>query len=195
MSALISRLVTAPTQEPISLESAKEHLRIEHNVDNSFITTLIVVARQYVEKVLWRALLNQTWEIVLCEFPILDYIVLPKGPPQSVTSVQYLDPNGVTQMLSASVYEVDTKSKYGRVILKTNQSWPAYLRRWNAVTIQYVAGFGAAGSDVPEPIKHAMKLLIAQMYEHRVPEVTGTIVSAVKMSFDALLAPFRARRF
>lgn len=195
MSALIQRLVTPPTVEPLSLAEAKEHLRIEHSVDDGFINTLIIAAREYTEKVLWRALINQTWEIVLCAFPVFDYITLPKGPLQSVTSVQYLDVNGTLQTLSASVYEVDTKSKYGRVLLKYQQSWPSYLSRWNAVTVTYVVGFGADADNVPVTIKHALKLLISQMYEHRVPEVTGTIISAVRLSYDALLAPFRARRF
>lgn len=194
MSASISRLVTPPSVEPITLADAKEHLRIEHDADNAFITTLIIVAREYIEKIAWRALVSQTWETLFCEFPISDYMVLPKGPLQSVTSVQYIDTLGATQTLDTSVYEVDTKSKCGRVILKHMQGWPSYQLRWNAVTVTYVAGYGTA-ADVPRTIQHAMKLLISQMYEHRVPEVTGTIVSAVRMSFDALLAPFRVRRF
>jgi uncharacterized phiE125 gp8 family phage protein len=191
MSAGISQLVTPPATEPVTLNEAKEHLRIEHDVDDAFISTLITVAREYVEKIAWRGFIDQTWELTLREFPIFDYITLPKGPVRSVTSVQYLDPSGVLQTLATSVYEVDTKSKFGRVILKEGQSWPGYLRRWNSVTVQYVVGY----TNLPKGIVHAIKLLIAQMYEHRTPEVTGTIVAAVRMSFDALLAPYRAQRF
>lgn len=35
--------------EPIDLAQVKEHLRVSHNLDDEYITTLITTARQYVE--------------------------------------------------------------------------------------------------------------------------------------------------
>jgi hypothetical protein len=42
----------------------------------------------------------------------------------------------------------------------------------------------------PLALKQAMLLLIAQMYEHRTPEVAG-VLSVVQFSIDALLDPYR----
>jgi uncharacterized phiE125 gp8 family phage protein len=45
--------------------------------------------------------------------------------------------------------------------------------------------------EVPEDIKAAIKLLVGQMYAHREPEVTGTVVGKIGFAVDALLAPHR----
>ena len=192
---MILRLATAPTVEPVTLTEAKEHLRLEHDLDDTFVTTLIEVARSYIEKLTWRALLSQTWELYLGSFPGFDYIELPKGTLLSVTSVKYIDPDGVLQTLSTDVYELDQKSPNGRVILKHDESWPSIRERWNSVQVIYVAGYGTTAATVPAPLRHATLLLISQMYEHRTPEITGTMISKLGFSFEALCAPYRLRRF
>lgn len=193
---MISRLVTPPNAEPFSTAEAKAHLRLETTADDTYVDTLVKAAREYTEKLTWRALINQTWELVLSSgFPSSDFIELPKGSLVSVTSVTYLDQDGATQTLNAATYEVDTKSPRGRVILKDGEQWPATKDRWNSVTVTYVAGYGAGGAQVPNALKQAMLLLIAQMYEHRVPEVVGTIATQIKFAFDALVAPYRLARF
>lgn len=190
---MILTQVTGPAVEPVTLAEAKAHLRLETNLDDAYVTALITAAREYVEKIAWRAFVNQTWMLTLDGFA--DVIELPKGKLVSVASVQYLDENNVSQVVPTTVYELDTLSLPGRILLKHGQSWPATLSRWNAVNVTYDVGEGPAASDVPEPVKHVIKLLISQMYEHRTPEVTGTIVSQVKFAVDALLYNYRLMRF
>jgi uncharacterized phiE125 gp8 family phage protein len=194
---MILRLVTAPSVEPITVPEAKEHLHLEHALDDTYVTSLIKAAREYTEKICWRGLLSQTWEMVLGGFPVCDeFIKLPKGNLLSVTHVKYLDDDGVlTTMSSSTQYELDQKSVPGRVLLRYEQSWPSYRERWNAVQIEYIVGYGTVATDVPMSVRQAMLLLIAQMYEQRVPEITGTIVAKVGFAFDALIAPYRLRRF
>lgn len=187
------RLVTAPETEPVDVDEAKAHLRLEHTLDDDYVMALITAARQYVEEICWRGLVTQTWELVLGEFCEEDEIQLPKGNLASITSVTYTDANGAAQTLATSVYEADTTNVPGFVRLKYGQSWPATRDRWDAVVIKYVVGW--SGEDVPAPIKQAILLLVSQMYEHRTPEVTGTIISSVKFAQEALLAPYRLRRF
>lgn len=192
---MLTRLITPPAVEPVTLAEAKAHLRLEHSLDDAYVTTLIQAARQYVEKVCWRGLVTQTWELVIDEFPASDYIELPKGELQSITSVSYVDANGVTQTFANTDYEADTVTVPGRIMLKYLMSWPSGARSvWNAVRIQYVVGWADAAA-VPAPIKQAILLLVSQMYEHRTPEVVGTIMAAVSFSFGALLAPYRLARF
>jgi uncharacterized phiE125 gp8 family phage protein len=50
-------------------------------------------------------------------------------------------------------------------------------------------------ADVPAPVKHAVLLLVAHLYEQRTPEITGTIVAKVAFAVDALLSPYRLVRW
>ncbi len=192
---MTARLYTAPAVEPISLTEAKAHLRIEHDLDNAFINTIVKAAREYAEMICWRGFVTQTWEVVNESFPAgNDAILLPKGTLASVTSVKYLeDVAGVETTLATTEYLVDLTSAPPRVRLAFDKSWPNTRVQYNAVVVRYV--IGCAQSEVPAPIKAAIMLLASQMYEYRVPEVLGTIIAKVSFSFDNLLAPYRLRRF
>ena len=56
-----SVLVTAPTEEPVSLAEAKLHLRVDYTNDDVLIGALITAARQHAENDTRRALVTQTW--------------------------------------------------------------------------------------------------------------------------------------
>jgi hypothetical protein len=62
------QLITPPASEPVTLGEAKDHLRLEHALDDAYITTLISAARQHIEQACWRGLVTQTWELVLESF-------------------------------------------------------------------------------------------------------------------------------
>jgi uncharacterized phiE125 gp8 family phage protein len=153
---------------------------------NSFIKT----ARLAAENITRRALITQTLELVLDAFPPAG-IFLPLPPLQSVTSVKYIDEDGVEQTLSTDLYDVDTDSEPGKVVLESGESWPTTYDQVNAVRVRYVAGYGAA-SAVPEDVKTWMKLRVGTMYENREAIITGTITSDVPRDFvDGLLDAVR----
>lgn len=158
---------------------------------DTYLNTLITAARQYVEEYLWRALIDQTWELRLATWS--NPIKIPRPPLQSMTAdfPKYYDTASVQQSLASSVYELDTASEPGFVRLKYGQSFPTCRGHADDVLIRYVAGYGAAGSDVPQPIRHAIKLWAAQLFEHREP-VVSTITAKVPMCVESLLAPYRA---
>ncbi len=178
----------------MTLAEAKTHLRLEHGMDDAYLTGITIpAARAHIEEVCWRGLVTQTWELVLDEFPDADEVKLPYGNLASVTSVSYVDDDGATQTLATTEYVTDTASEPGRILLAYDKSWPTTRAQWDAVVIRYVVGWAVA--SVPAPIKHAALLLISQMYEHRTPEVAGTIVSEVRFAVDALLGPYRLVEF
>jgi uncharacterized phiE125 gp8 family phage protein len=184
-----TRIVTPPASEPVTLAEAKTHLRLESTADDTYVSTCIQAARQHIEEVCWRGVVTQTWEAVLEGFPCGNEVELPGGNLGATSSVTYVDADGVSQTLATTIYEADTVSVPGRLLLAYGQSWPATRCQWNAVRVRYTVGWAVA--DVPAPIKQALLLLVAQLYEHRVPEITGTIVSPVRFAVDALLSPYR----
>lgn len=181
-------LVTKPGKEPVSLEMAKEHLRVDDNDSDGYIGTLIFVARQYAEHYLRRALITQTFDYYLDGFS--NAMEIPRGKLQSVTHVKYIDTNGDTQTLASSVYSVNTYADPGIVELGYSQSWPSVRDVSNTVNIRFVCGYGTDQEDVPEAIRQAILIHISTLYENR--ESTSQFqIFPVYMSYEALMYPYR----
>lgn len=194
------RVVTPPTVEPVTLAEAKEHLRFDTSLgsyQDALISALITAVRIYAENYTRRALVQQTLEYTCDEFP--EEFVLPMPNLLAVDHIKYVDYDGALQSLASSVYQVDYNSVPGRIKLAYNQTWPSLVRctDYNAVRVQYLAGYAAVGSPtdddalragVPEVVKQWMKIRLANY--HALPQsiITGTIVSAMPRDFcDALL--------
>lgn len=178
-------LITAPATEPVTLTEAKAHLRVTGADDDTYITALITMARQYAEVFTRRALITQTWDLYLDAFPDYD-IALPMPDLQSVTSVTYVDTDGVSQVLSSALYQVDLASIRGRIAPAYNEEWPDTREEtYGAVKVRFVCGYGAA-SAVPETIKGAMKLLIGHWFENRM-EATAETIKQIPMGANNLM--------
>lgn len=188
-------LITGPAEEPITLTEAKSYSRVEVSDDDALIASLMIAARQQCETITRRALITQTWELILDEFPGNGRIEIPLPPLQSVTSITYLDSAGASQVLSTDVYKVDTASLPGKITLKSGQSWPSTYDESAAVMIRFVAGYGAA-ADVPDGIKSWLKLRVTTMYEHREESQIGTSIVDMPRDFTiGLLDPYRVMSF
>jgi uncharacterized phiE125 gp8 family phage protein len=185
-----SVLVTAPTAEPVSLAEAKLHLRVDDNVDDALIAALITAARQHAEHDTRRALVTQTWKLALEAFPS-EVVMLDHAPVSAVVSVVYTDPDGASQTLQASAYQLDAITEPCRLVPAYGSSWPATRAQLNAVAITYNCGYGAPEA-VPESIKRWMLLRIGALYENREEVLTGRSITLAPLPFvDALLAPYR----
>lgn len=167
----------APATEPLSLADAKLHLRVVSDDDDDLITALIQGAREYVETFLRRQLVTATWAMTLDEFPDSDGdITLPLPPLASVTSIAYVDGDGDDQTLDSANYTVHTNCEPGKITLAYGESWPSTRDQPDAVTVAFVAGYGAAAA-VPAGIVAAIKLVLGDLYENREAAVLGTIRS------------------
>jgi uncharacterized phiE125 gp8 family phage protein len=147
----------APTEEPITVDEAKAQARISDTASDSLIASYIQTAREAAEDYMGRGLLTQTLKLLLDGWA--NTIPLPMAAPlASVTSVKYYDENGVQQTLATSVYDTDTVSRPGTVVLKVDQSWPSTqsLRRNGVIEIIYVVGW-TTPDLVPEQIKQGIR--------------------------------------
>ena len=183
------RLTTAATTEPLSLGEAREHLRVDHFDDDGVISGCILAARQHIENVTGLALATSAWMMTLDAFPDTnESILLFREPLQSVASVQYYNSAGTLTTWSSAEYEVDLYSTPPRLRVRDGYSWPSTKDVLSAVQINFVTGYSNI-STVPQPIMHAMRLLVGHFYENR--EATGAALSALPFAVDALLAPYR----
>jgi uncharacterized phiE125 gp8 family phage protein len=173
-----------PTHEPVSLEQIRTDRRVTDESEESYMMLLNAAARSYVEGATTRQLVDATYVFTLDTFPT--EIRLPRPPLDSVTSVQYIDTDGATQTLAASVYTVLTDDlQEGRITLAYDQTWPTTRDVPNAVTVTFVAGYGTE-ADVPATFKKSILLLVGEMFEQRETIVTSGVVKQVP-TLDRLL--------
>lgn len=170
-------VIDAPTVEPITKAELKLNLRLDTGtVEDSLLDVLIQVGRERAEVDTGKSLITQTLRLKLNGFPYWHstnfgcyrYIELPKSPVQEIDSISYIDGNGDTQILDDSVYTLDTSRPTNRVLLTYNNYWPStILSQPNSVIIEYVAGYGDSGADVPATSRQAVMLAASVEYYDR----------------------------
>lgn len=181
-------LETAPASEPITADELRTQLRASSTMlADAEANSLIEEARQFIEDQYDVAMINQSWRVSFDDWPLshgswwdgvrdgsiteLDgagSVSFPRWPLSSVTSVTtYNSAGAATAAVIADTFDVDTYQKPGRLRLKSGKTWPAATRETNGVEVVYVAGYGSAASNVPAPMRRAVRLLAAYMYEHR----------------------------
>lgn len=154
------KLIQGPAVEPVSLAEAKLAARVDGTEFDTLIPGLITAARRQAEQVLNRALITQTWELVLDEFPP-DEIELGWPKVQGISSLSYIDTSGATVNLDSSRYVLDADNLPGWVLPAEGTDWPDTYDTVNAVRVRFLAGYGEDATFVPEEIKTWIKAHVA----------------------------------
>lgn len=217
------RLITPPAVEPVSLDTAKLHLKVDSDDDDSLILGYISAAREYCEDLTKRAFYDQTWQLTLDTFPYYGgddstvptrqrgsyplyasyydqvTIRLPRPSCVSVTSIKYLDLTGTQQTLNPASYYVDTNSEPARIVPAPGTFWP-YTQTYlpGAVNVTYVAGSygdGITVNNIPPKITAAILMLTSHLYENRSTTSQGVAVTNVPLSVLSLLESHRTKSF
>lgn len=180
------KVVEAPTIEPISVDDVKAHAIIGHSLDDALLSVLISAARAHGEGITGRRLAPTTLEVIFDAFP--SEIRLPGAPITELTSVKYIDVDGVEQALDPSEYEADTEGIKGRIIPVT--SWPSIsATKLNSVRVQYVAGY--TPETIPADIRLWLLVRVATLYSQRETMVVGGQLTELGRNFvDCMLDPF-----
>lgn len=209
------RLITPPAAA-VTLAEAKLFLRVVDPDEESLIEGFVDAATGYVEQYLGRALMDQTWELVLDAFPsatpALDSlwwlpqpatsgggaIRIPKPPLIEVVSVKYVDPTGNEQLVASSDYYVDNVTQpYGWVVPQGGSlSWPATLDAINSVTVRFRAGYldqtnSPPSENIPRDIKSALLMAVGAFYENRQETIVGTIANKMPWGMAEILLRHR----
>ena len=77
-----------------------------------------------------------------------------------------------------------------RIFRRENRQWPKPARPRSGIAIEFTAGFGEESSDVPSPIREALKLWLGFLYEHR----DGDAAACEPATAATLLSPYREVR-
>lgn len=182
-------VVIAPTVEPLTVEEVQSWCKATESAEAEIIESLISEARRHAEVMLGRALAPQTLAARFDTFPCWGF-TLERSPVTSITSIQYVDTNGDTQMLSPSSYQADLYSEPPRVTPAYGESWPSTRCQMNAVTVTYIAGYAEAAA-VPGPIRRAIAMLVAHWFENREAVLVGPSAIEMPMHVRDMLMPWK----
>lgn len=179
-------LITGPSSEPITLQEAQDHLNFRSGQED-YIDSLIVTARVSIERYLNRALITQEWKVfydcwhgeLKIPFGNLQLRASAIGPPavEKRPLVKYYNTDGdLTTLDEDDFYWVVNTTDPARIVRKYDAVYPQLqIGRPDAIEITFLCGFGSGPSDVPAPIKHAMKLLITDYFENKGTVVLGSV--------------------
>lgn len=155
---------TPPTQEPVTLDEAKQHLAVLHNDDDALITGYIAMARSFVESCIKSALMPTVYDFKMNNFPA--QIDLPMGPIFSETNtVTYVNDAGVNTVLSPALYQFST-GEYGAIRPSYGNVWPVTRPQLDAVTVRFTAGWPSAAA-LPPAIRLGLLLCLEEIHANR----------------------------
>lgn len=161
------KLISPPQSLPIELDDAKVHLRVDHSDEDFLISDLIGAATDWAENFTGRALVDQTWDQYLSEFPDSDGVIVLKKPPLiEVVGVFY---TSTTEQEFAD-FSVDySNTGPSSIYLTSSGSWPSPDIQRNAGRIRFRAGYIDSGNspsaEIPPAIKSAMLMYLQVLYE------------------------------
>lgn len=198
-----SIVTVVPSVEPVSTTEAKAQLRI-HTDDTTYdteITRKLAAARQWIERRFGISIISQTRKQIQDRFPCdgsWSSVKLLYPPVQSITTFSYTDSEGVTQTLvagtnySSTGLMTPTLGAQDIIIpqLYPISFWPTIKSVPGAVSITYVAGFGADGTYVPQPVKEAVLMVLAHFFEQRQAEITGESIAKFEMDVDRVMSGY-----
>lgn len=195
-------ITSQPASEPVTYADLASHLRVDSTDDQAYVTALISVAREYIDRITGRASISTayllaadswssaiglpTWYELEQSRAVLSpvNIRLYRAPLIAVQSVKYYAPGAASlTTMSSADYRVITTTEPGSV--QIFQNLPSVADRPDAIQIAFTAGHANIAA-MNAMHKHAVKLMAAILYENRMPiapvdmkEIPHTLVAIV----------------
>lgn len=196
------KLVTGPTAEVMTVETAKDYLRItDTNDEDLLIGEIIVAARRLLEKETGKAFLSQSWYYFLDAWPEcsksgLVETKIPIAPVISFDEVKvWLYGANDYSDLGATLYSTDKDSRVPRVAQIENSTLPVLAVRPNAIRIKVTCGYGTETASVPKELMIALRMLIRHYYDNREIFMKSGNVIEVPRTIEYLIEDFRDNLF
>lgn len=191
------KLITAPASQPITLAEVKLHLNIDDDDWDTLLAIYIKAATAYVDGpqgFLGQALVKQTWDLFLDEFPD-DAIRIPLGPLIEVVGVFYSTTSGELTV-SSDDYTLDTAQDFPWILPDEGFTWPTPQDGANTVRVRFRSGYvddGPSPNDgtIPDDIKAALLLIVGDFYMNRETQIIGTSAMTIPWSAEQLMRQHR----
>lgn len=192
--AASTQMMSPPDVEPISLTQAKAHLRVDGGDEDALIAMCVVAARERVEQETRRALIRQQWRAYVAgDFGGAACVELPRPrlTAGDAVVVEYRNAAGVwTVYTGAQVHAAREPALLWAQVAPGDIGSPVSEQDsvWRAT---YWTGYGEAPEAVPGPLRHAVLMLTAHLFERREMVISGTIITEIPKTLDWLVDPYR----
>lgn len=180
-----------PAVEPVTLVEVKTHLRLAHDSEDELLASLVRAARDDVERATGIAMIEQRWRLVRDGWPCDGRVPLMRHPVREILSVTLFGSEGEASVMDPSDYLLDNISRPARLRFERR---PEPFRAMNGMEIDFVAGFGEAGTDVPDLLKRAMLMLVGHWHEFRAAFGGDRQQASYPAGYERLIASYRDRR-
>ena len=162
-------LVDNPATKVVSVDDIKAQLRIDSNDENDLLGYYIDAATDMAENYCNRHFITHQYKLYFNEQVNKASLIFPNCTLEEAGSnkpINWLDENGAAQ--SSDKAYIDAFSNPSLAYLSSD--FPGTTLKDNAANTFYFwfnTGYGTASTDVPEAIKQAIKLIVADMYYFR----------------------------
>ena len=197
MGMIKTQAVTTATDDAITLEEIKDHLRIERGetIDDEYLERLRDVATEHVQDLTGLKLITSVWYSYRNDWPDNDHFDLPFAPLQSVasTGITYTPSSGGSLKFSSTEWQQDSVSIPPRVVLRYDDDWPSeQLDINNPIRVKATYGYTTSGK-IPASLKHAMLLMIGNWFEHRESIVMGVSPAEIPRYIMSMIDRYKVR--
>ena len=181
-------LVDNPATKVVSVDDIKAQLRIDSSDEDTLLGYYIDAATDMAENYCNRHFITHQYKLYFNEQVNKASLIFPNCTLEEAGSnkpVNWIDANDAAQ--SSDKAYIDAFSNPSLVYLSSD--FPGTTLKDNAANTFYFwfnTGYGAASADVPEAIKQAIKLIVADMYYFREDRKR-----AFPMASQILLQPYK----
>lgn len=187
-------VITDPSEEPVTTAEAKAQANIDANLgdDDTLLNSFIKAARRAAEKYTGKTFIDTIYELRINQFPVNDgKIFFPRFPVSAIktSEFKYVDTDGNIQVWDTANFTLFDKPVRPYVMNAFEVSYPDTRNTPEAVRIQFTAGYGATGANVPGTIKQAILIAVSHMYRFRDgAEIRGSLINTpLPVAFYVLL--------
>ena len=172
----------------ITVHDLKQHAVVSIDDDDQILQDCLDDALNHCELEVGRAINVGAKQKVFSCF-IVPLLLEPNL--QTVTQIQYVDTDGVTQTLATTEYDVVTSTTIGRVepayVSGSVVTWPDTRVLTEAVFVDYTAGY----NTIPNSLRRAVLMLASHFYENREATISGTVLREIPLGVANTLHHYR----
>lgn len=164
MALVTTELAVDPSDEPLDVQEAMQHLRLTDTAHDEEVMRLVAAARDFCERQTRRTLRVDVTRVLTTDSWPCSGLALDWPPLRSVTSVKYYDTDGAQQTLASSNYrlELSTDGK-GRLHWDDDADLPSIDARHDAIAVTFVTGY-ADNDSIPRTAVQAIKAKLTELW-------------------------------